>query len=436
MEHFLSHLQKFISFKSISTDSNYRTECENTAYWLQELLQNTGFETIIDKAEHSNPLLLARYIDPENTETVMIYGHYDIQPEGIISLWTHEPFSLTETDNRYFGRGVVDNKGQIMIHISTILQLIQNNKLKYNIVFVIEGNEESGNPDLEHQLEKYASFIQSDYLIISDGELMQGHPCIEASFRGGVNMKLQLSTAENDLHSGLYGGVVPNAAQVLSTLLASLYDEEHNIRIKHFPKNIPQEYFLGNEYDQLDIQKITGTQTLFTHDGLDIYTQTGMSSCIEITGLKSGYTGQGFLNSIPKNAEARLNVRVAPGQSTQEILELIKKHLQEQCPSFAEIIIETYEPYEPIMLNLDSPKIDEIKKILEDIYQKPVRTRYVGGSIPIIKTFAETLNLTVISLPLANEDCNMHGIDENFDGEYIKKGLAFSHAFFAKRKKA
>ena len=209
IEEYKKLLKEYVSIKSISTDENYAGEMKRMVSWLSDLLKKNSFKVELLPGKKTNPVLFAEYIQSNKLETVLVYGHYDVQPGEKEDGWKSEPFTLTERAGRLYARGVVDNKGQNLIHIVTVLNLIKEGKLKYNVKFLIEGNEETGNADMRNILMKHKAKLKTDHIIVSDGEIAGNTPTIEASLRGGFNMKVTFTTAKNNLHSGLCGGAVP-----------------------------------------------------------------------------------------------------------------------------------------------------------------------------------------------------------------------------------
>ena len=227
-------LTEFVSFKSISTDPEFKPEIEKTVEWLRNLFTENGFTVKVLHGKKTNPVVYSHYQTDDNAETVLIYGHHDVQPASIEEGWEQDPFTVLEKKDKWIARGVVDNKGQILIHIATVLDLIKANKLKYNVKFLIEGNEETSNDELSEIMRTEKELIKTDHVLISDGEIVDGKPAIEASLRGGFNLTLALKTADNNLHSGIYGGAVPNAAFELSKLLSKLSTEKILSHLKSF----------------------------------------------------------------------------------------------------------------------------------------------------------------------------------------------------------
>lgn len=435
-------LGEYVAFKSISTDDAFKYEMLKTASWLTETLQNYGFKAKLLKGKFCNPIVFAEYVVDKKFETVLIYGHYDVQPAERNDGWQSDPFKLTEIGNgnkiknKLLARGVVDNKGQNLIHIIAIGELIKQGKLKYNVKFMIEGNEETANPDIPTIVAKNKKLLQSDYIMISDGEIQGSSPTIEASLRGGFSMTVTYTTGKTNLHSGLFGGAIPNAAHELTKLVASLYDKNNRVVIPGFYDGLKAiDTVTKNAHVKLHgngkhITKLAGVQVLCTEKGCDFYTQTGLRPTIQATGIKTGYIGDGYANIVPAMAEARLNVRVVSPQNPAKVFEAIKKYIKNHAPKHVAVNITHTEFNEPIMVDINNEKVREVRTLLKKVYKKEPIVKYVGGSIPIVADFKSLLGVETLLVSLGNDDCNMHGIDENFTVDLIKKGLDFSTEFF------
>lgn len=430
-------LKPYIAFKSISTDKQYKLEMKNTANWLQSLFREHGFTTKILQGSKTNPVVFAEYIVSKKAETVLIYGHYDVQPAQKSDGWTKDPFSLLELKGKLIARGVVDNKGQNLIHIVTILNLIKEGALAYNIKFLIEGNEETANPDMQALVKKYKKLLTSDTVVISDGEIVGKTPTLEASLRGGFNMKVLLTTAPNHLHSGLCGGGVPSASHELAILISKFFTQGNMVAIPGFYEGVDEvtkEQFINNKSisTNKELMRLFGVKSLLCENGYDFHTQTGLRPTLQITGMKTGYIDEGYCNIVPSNAEARINVRLVASQNPKKVFELVKKFIIKQTPSYTDVAIELDYLSDPIKLGIDSSKAQEVKLLLKKAYGKTPIIKYVGGGIPIVSDIKKTLGIDTLLISLGNDDCNMHGVNENFSIDLIKKGLQFSDSFFRK----
>ena len=434
---FIQLLTQYVALQSISTDISYQVEIDKTVEFLTDYMTTTGAAVTVIPGNQVNPLVVGSYQVNDSLPTVLIYGHYDVQPAGNTDAWSNKkPFELLEKEGRYIGRGVVDNKGQNLIHLYTVSELFQSGELGYNVKFLLEGNEESGNEELPGILDQNKELFKADYILVSDGEIVADYPVMEKTLRGGGNIKFTLTTATSDLHSGIYGGATPSSSTELVKLLDKLFDG-NRITVPGFYDDLPEitdEVLQNNQLLASVSNPVTsaGTRSLLPNLSYDFYTHTGLLPTLEITGIQTGYTGIGFANILPAVAEARINIRTVPLQDTAYIMGQVVTFLQENTPEYVDINIEVSDHGDGCALNTDIPFANQISQLLTTSYQKPVLYKNVGGSIPILKDFQEKLNIPVLSVSLGNDDCNMHGVDENFQIDLIDKGLQFSKKLFTK----
>jgi len=430
-------LSTFIKFRSISTDSWYTQEVIKAANWLEELFGGYGFIARLLHGETTNPYVFAEYKVADDAKTVLIYGHYDVQPASMEDGWTQEPFELCEKDDKLYGRGAVDNKGQLLVHVYTIGNLIKEKKLKYNVKFFVEGNEETGNTEIRDVITKHRELFDCDYILLSDGEITVDRPTLDVAFRGGANVTLEYKTAKTNLHSGIYGGAIPNASHELSTLISRFYDSTNKVTFSEFYEGvdaISEKELEGTNalhFDMNELRETTGIKALKLEKGFDFYSQTGLRPMLTVTGFKSGYIEEGYSNIVPSSAEARINFRFVTSQNPKKVLDAFENFVKDNTPDYVEFTLEKDSSWPAIRMNTSTEKFKEVVKLLEKTYGDEVVFKYVGGSIPVISDFKDVLGKDVISVSMANEDCNMHGIDENFDISLVKKGLSFSNAFFS-----
>lgn len=430
MQNYLSLLKQLISYKSISTDSIFKTDISNCASWLSKMFKDHGFQVKEIKG-YSNPIVFASLeVDP-NFKTVLIYGHYDVQPvekDG----WSTDPFSLSQRDGRLYARGIADNKGQFLIHVAAVLELLKKRKLKFNIKFIIEGDEESGGELLPKCIKDNSELLKSDFVLFSDGELTAGHPTIDVGFRGIFNCSLTLTTSSKDNHSGIYGGSIPNAALELSKILSSMYDRDGVLDIPGIdndPASIEGSIVNNNQqlpFDNSEFLAITGASRRQLDGKTDFYSQTGFLTSAEITSFKSGYIGTGYRNAIPGMAEVKINFRISPAYKTSQVVEAFEKFIESKRERHFELSLSVDQMSDPIKLDSKNEFVQATQVIASQVYGKGCLLRYCGAIVPVAGLFADVLGVPVVSIGLANEDCNMHGADENFDLELIKKGLQFS----------
>jgi acetylornithine deacetylase/succinyl-diaminopimelate desuccinylase-like protein len=443
-EKFLKELGEYISFQSVSTDSAFLGEIEKTTFWLKNYIESAGGKVELFQKGKTNPVVFGEFSVDEKLPTVLVYGHYDVQPAKKEDGWTTEnPFKIEtkilpvkdKKNERLVARGIVDNKGQNFIHLFTIVKLFKQNKLKYNVKILLEGNEESGNFDLPIILKENKNKFKCDYCLVSDGEVVKDNPTMDSSLRGGGNMRITLTTGENNLHSGIFGGAVPSATNELVKVLATLKDKKNFILVKNFYKNslVPTKAILQNNKNlgsKKDAIKMAGVKELLTLKNLDFYTQTGCLPTLEVSGIVGGYIGEGFANIVPGSAEARVNVRVTGKQKSIEVMKLIVEHIKKFTPKYATLKFELEGHGDAIILDDQSTVAVNMRPVLEKSYGKKVLNKYVGGSIPILGDFQKILKTKVISVSLGNDDCNMHGTDENFRVDLVEKALNFAETFW------
>ncbi len=431
-------LEPFISFESISTDPQHKDEMLKTADWLNQLFTNHGFTSEIWDRGAMNPVVYGHYqVSDPKADTVLIYGHYDVQPASTEDGWTSQPFRLVERSGRLYGRGVVDNKGQVLIHIAAVIELIETGRLTHNVIFMLEGDEETGGENMRPLLKAHRPKLTADHIIISDGDIPY-RPTIEVGLRGCFNLSIKYITASNNLHSGIFGGGVPNAAQELSKLIAGFYDADQRITLPGFYDDVDaittaQRAASKALYKGIDrLREISGIKQTLTNRDYDYVTATGLAPSLEVTGIESGYTGSGFANIIPGEARANLNIRTVSSQNSQQLAREMVRSIKQRTPSYVEVECEIDGVADAIKLSTDTPVITHTQELLKQAYGTEALFSYCGGTMPMVEDFKAVLGADSLLVSLGNDDCNMHGVDENFDIELIKKALEFSTLFFSR----
>lgn len=431
-------IKEYIAFQTISTvDSSF--EIQKAVEWLNKLFKEEGFESEVIVG-FDNPVIFSQKFVNKSFPTILIYGHYDVQPASKKE-WGTDPFRLVRRNGRYYARGIVDNKGQMLIHLVTVLNLLKTDLIKYNIKFLIEGNEETGSPNISKLLEQYKEKLKSDFILISDSALIKDHPTMEMSLRGVFNTSLTIKTSNKDLHSGLFGGVIPNSAQVASDFISGLKDSNGFVMIDGFYDNVAEvdkrklDLTKSIPFDKNAILELTGAKNILLESGQNYYSQIGLRPTFEVTGIESGYTGAGYRNSIPYQTKIKFNFRLVSNQTPEEILTKFKKYTEEKLPNFVEFEFakpdKTEGTVRPIMLNANNPFTRKAKEILQEVYDKEVLYDFNGATLPIVVKIIEILKADLLMVALANEDCNMHAVDENFDLQTLKKALQFSYKFLS-----
>jgi acetylornithine deacetylase/succinyl-diaminopimelate desuccinylase-like protein len=355
--------------------------------------------------------------------------------------WFADPFSYHEQNGRIYARGAIDNKGQVLAHMTSIFELIDNGKLQYNIKFIVEGNEETGSPNILKFLESQKELLAADFAMISDGELTKNHPTIELGLRGIINFTLTVRTAQKELHSGIYGGYAPNAVHELTKLLAKFYNEENTIAIPGFYDDV--DAITEAEKLQLEPNVMTDEEffALTTAKGKvnepshDLYLQTGLRPTLQMTGILAGYTGEGIKTSIPHEAMVKLNFRLVASQDPKRVWQMVEDFVAANLPDYVDFTLQGPDTNEgfvkAVKVDSENAFVSNAVKLLEQSYGKKVLFKYVGGTIPLVTHIHNELQIPQVIVPLANEDCNMHAVNENFNIELLQAALNFSSLFFS-----
>ncbi|MGB4965797.1 MAG: M20/M25/M40 family metallo-hydrolase [Microgenomates group bacterium] len=424
MKQYLALLAEYISFKSISTNSAHKEQVAHTADWLHGLFSKHAFSSQL-LTGYGNPIILASHQVNESLPTCLIYGHYDVQPADASDSWESDPFALRNDGKKLYARGVADNKGQTLIHMVSVFDLIKENKLGMNVIFLIEGDEETGGADFNKFMADHKEKLQADFVLISDGEMKGNKPTIEAGLRGGFNMTLTVTTGPTDLHSGLYGSAVPNAIHELSKIISKIHGEKNKIAVPEFYDNVDP------LPDTISSESSPREHALENFSEYDFYTQTGLMPAIEVSGIQAGYMGEGYRNSMPASATAKINVRLVKSQEPAKLFKLFEQFVQKELPPQTSYTLHYDHAHNAIKLDTNNQYVQKASKTLHAVYGQQPLLAYSGGAIPIVELFTNSLKIPTILANLANEDCNMHAPNENFDIEFIKKGLEFSQQFFS-----
>jgi len=438
-DEYKKNLTQLLAQQSISTDTSFVSGIAGAVSWLKNYMEANGF-TVEAVEGYGNPIVVAKLVVDEKNETFFVYGHYDVQPANKEDGWESDPFTLTEKDGKLIGRGVVDNKGQFMIHLTSIIVLKNAGKLSKNIVFVVEGDEETGGGGISRLFKDRPELFKADQYIISDGE-MPYKPVITASFRGTFNMTVKVTTAVNNLHSGLYGAAAPSATVVAAKLVAGMFDDSNRITLKGFYDQdlVPnvEEMQLCKDMDAVKTSTLgqTGVKKWFTGKNGSFCETVGFTTMIVPSGITGGYTGNGYSNIVPATAFIKLNTRLAANQTVATVQKMIKEYFEQNTPDYATAeIVDVQSDNEPIKVDINSPMHKKSIALLEEVYGDKVLIDFCGATLPIVIDIKRVFGVDPVLISLANDDCNMHGVNENYDIGLIKKGLELGERLFGEER--
>lgn len=427
---FLDELFGLIRIPSVSAHSHRQSEIKNCAEEWKKLLLAAG----VDQAEivptSGNPVVFATKVINKSLPTVMVYGHYDVMPAEPLELWQTPPFEPQVRDGKIFARGADDDKGQSFMHAKAFEYLVRTNQLNCNVKFLLEGEEEIGSPSLEEFCKKNKSMLKCDTILVSDTSMLAADkPSITTGLRGLAYWEIEVSSANRDLHSGIFGGAVANPITELTKILAQLVDKDGKITIPHFyddvelisakeKKLIKQIPFDEDEYKQnLSINYVHGEK------GFSTIERTGTRPALDLCGIWGGYTGEGSKTVLPAKAFAKLSARLVPNQKFEKIATLVEEHILKIAPNYVNVKVTTLHGAESYVCPIESKEYQAAEKAYEKVFEKkplPVRR---GGSIGVVPTFEKVLNVKPILMGFGLETDAIHSPNENFPLELFHKGI-------------
>ncbi len=417
----INQLKSFLSFPSISAESS-KEALKDCAIWLYNYLKEIGLQTVKIHTTKLHPIVYAEYVSLPSLKTILFYGHYDVQPVDPVNKWHSHPFKAIIKGDHIYGRGASDDKGQLFIHLKAIEKLIKRTGLlPVNVKFLIEGAEEIGSAGLQEFIIENAKMLKCDAVVVSDTKMLsEDIPAITYSLRGALNAEIKVQTSEKDLHSGTFGGCVPNATIVLSDFLNSLHNTDHSIAIKDFYNDVTQisseerNFMLNNGPSDKDILRDAGTDTMWGEKGYSLYEKTTIRPSLSVTGISGGYQGEGVKNVIPSTAGAKLNFRLAMGQKPETVQALLNRHIEERIPAGIGFQVKYSSPGYPVGFTRDNKYIIAASNAYEKVFNvKPCLIRS-GGTIPAVDYLHTILHAPVVLMGFAQAGDNMHAPDEKF----------------------
>ncbi|HEX8608858.1 MAG TPA: dipeptidase [Pedobacter sp.] len=444
-QRFLDELFELLRFPSVSADPKYKADVLKTADFVAKKLIDAGADNVEICETAGYPIVYGeKLIDPA-LPTVLIYGHYDVQPADPLELWKTPPFEPTVRDGKIYARGACDDKGQFYMHIKAFELMMQTNTLACNVKFMIEGEEEVGSANLGIFVNANVDKLKADVVLISDTSMISmENPSIETGLRGLAYMEVEVVGPNRDLHSGVYGGAVANPATILCKMIASLHDENNHITIPAFYDKVVE---LSDEektalnsapFDLEDYKKDLDIATEWGEIGYSTLERTGTRPTLEVNGIWSGYIGEGAKTVLPSKANAKISMRLVPNQSSEEIAEIFTKHFESIAPSNVKIKVTAHHGGEPVVTPTDSVAYRAAEQAIVDSFGKsPIPTRG-GGSIPIVALFESALGIKSVLFGFGLDSDSLHSPNEKYDIYNYYKGietLPLFHKYFAELSK-
>ena len=434
MDALLAQLFDFLRFPSVSTDPARRDDVSACGQWLYEKFVSMGLFAEV-RGTPGHPVIFARSQPRPGLRTVLIYGHYDVQPADPLDLWTSPPFEPRLDNGIIFARGSADNKGQVMTHILGVEAALAAGALPVNVLFVVEGEEEIGSPNLAAFLKAHAAELKCDVVVISDtGMVAPGIPTLTYGLRGIGCVELRVTGPAVDLHSGIYGGAVANPITALARLLATLHDPQGRIAVPGFLDSVaPLQDWERNAWAALPLGdarliEITGAPLLTGEPGYTPIERMWARPTIEINGIGGGYQGEGTKTVIPHSAFAKLTFRLVPHQDSLVAIAQVSAHLRKNAPPGVTIEIIEGHHGNPYVVDPHAGFGKAAQRALTTTFQRDPALIREGGSIPIVQSFKEILGVDTLLLGLALPDCKAHSPNENFPVANFEAGIRLNQA--------
>jgi acetylornithine deacetylase/succinyl-diaminopimelate desuccinylase-like protein len=436
-ERFLEELFELIRIPSISAVENARDDMYRSAEAIKDALLAAGADQAVVKETIGWPVVYGEKMLDDSFPTVLVYGHYDVQPVEPLDLWKSPPFEPEVRDGKIYARGADDDKGQLFMHVKAFELMNQTGTLTCNVKFMIEGEEEIGSPSLKQFCKENKELLKADVILISDTTMIaQDIPSITVGLRGLSYLEIELTGPNRDLHSGLYGGAVGNPANLLAKMIASLTDENNHITIPGFyddvmevsdseRKQMGKAPFNLEEYKRsIDVDEVVGEAGYSTNE------RTGIRPSLDVNGIWSGHTGEGAKTVLPSKAHAKISMRLVPNQDSKKIDELFINHIKSIAPAGTKVEVKSLHGGQGYVTPIDFPAYKAASKAIEESFGKvpiPVRS---GGSIPIVSDFEEVLGIKSILMGFGLDSDAIHSPNENYPLFNFYKGIETIPLFY------
>ncbi|MDQ0154747.1 dipeptidase [Robertmurraya andreesenii] len=430
-EKHLGELFELLSLPSVSSLSEHKDDTQRAAEWVAHSLRQLGMENVALYPTAGHPVVYGEWLKAEGKPTVLIYGHYDVQPVDPLHLWETDPFEPQIRNEAIYARGSSDDKGQVFMHIKALEAILQTTgTLPFNFKFLIEGEEEVGSPNLPAFVEEYRELLKADVIMISDTSMLdEDRPTVCYGVRGLAGFQLDVKGPKRDLHSGLYGGAVQNPIHALVEILQSFRNEAGVITVDGFYDRVvpvtdeERAAFQSLNMTEESLKEEVGVKELFGEQGYSHLERTWVRPTLEINGIYGGFEGEGIKTVLPSEAHAKITCRLVPDQDPEEILELLQEHVKKNTPPGVEVNITLFDKGTPYVTPFEHPAIQAAGRAYEKVFGVPTAFTRGGGSLPIITTLDEVLKAPIVLMGFGLPTDQVHSPNEHFKLKNYDKGL-------------
>ena len=429
-DRFLEELFELLRMPSVSADPAFSADVHKTAAYIKDKLVAAGADKVEICETAGYPIVYGEKMVDPSLPTVLVYGHYDVQPADPIELWTTPPFEPDVRDGKIYARGACDDKGQMYMHIKAFEAMMQNDAVTCNMKFMIEGEEEVGSSNLGIFVAANKERLAADVVLISDTSMIANDvPSISVGLRGLSYVEVEVTGPNRDLHSGVYGGAVGNPINVLSKMIASMHDENNHVTIPGFYDNVAivsvEERAAMNEapFNLDDYQKDLEVDSVQGETGYTTIERTSIRPTLDVNGIWGGYIGEGAKTVLPSKAYAKISMRLVPNQTSDEITELFKKHFESIAPGSVKVVVTPHHGGEPAVTPTDTIEYKAASRAFETTFGKKPLPQRGGGSIPIVALFEKELNVKTILMGFGLDSDAIHSPDESYGLFNYYKGI-------------
>jgi acetylornithine deacetylase/succinyl-diaminopimelate desuccinylase-like protein len=438
-DRYMQELTDFLAIPSISTNPDNRKDMDTAASFIQKQLKGAGLKNVKIYPTKGNPVVYGEWLGAKGKPTILIYGHYDVQPVEPLDLWKTDPFKAEIKDGKIYGRGTADDKGQVFIHFKVIEAWLKTvGELPVNVKVIVEGEEEIGSTHLADFVKKNRKLLACDSILISDTHMQAiKTPSITYGLRGLTYLEVTVTSIKGDQHSGTFGGAVANPIQVLAEILVNCKDPKTSkVKIPGFYDDVVN----LTKQDRVELAKIPhddakyarslGAVKTFGEKGFTTNERTGARPTFEVNGIWGGHTGEGVKTVLPAKASAKVSMRLVANQNPDKIAKLFKDHVKNVAPDTVKVDVRMYENNGHAALTpLDAPGMKAAAAAIKKVYKKDPYFTREGGSIPVVADFQQLLGVETILLGFGLPDDNLHAPNEKFDIAQFRNGLLTSSAF-------
>jgi len=432
----LSELKELLAIPSISTQESAKKDIQRASAWLQSKLKRMGAEDVQELSSPGNPIVYGEIGKQGSSPAILVYGHYDVQPPDPLEAWNSDPFVPVEREGRLYARGAADMKGQLMAALAAVSAVFETG-LPIHVKFLLEGEEEIGSRSLPGVLQKYEGLLAAEYALNPDAGMLQADmPTITYALRGAALFKLRISGPKHDVHSGLFGGAIPNPAHVLCDVLSKLHQSDGRVALEGFYSKVRE---LDNEErdrlaklprDDAFFREQTGSPILWGESGYTALERTTARPTLEINSLSAGYIGEGFKAVVPAEASATISTRLVPDQDPEEVHVMLREYLEKVIPTGIEWDLAYIIGGPASISDIESKGVQAMAQALKQSWGTGPVYQRVGGGIPVVSDLQKILGMESILTGFCLPDDNLHGPDEKIELDVWRKGMEALATFF------